>query len=182
MSRRRPQRWRGRLTERVARTRVVAAGTGRPPRRFVSMSFPATVSGRLRGALVRAHARQPFAPSQPRDAADRCRRAAEEVGLHAIVVRGVVNVGGAELDHLWVVADDHVIDASLPVNAPSFVAAVRAYVAGDLDDDELDRAAHAYSLRWRVVGEYPDSLRYLGLPVWHQRQRPAASWATRSGR
>ncbi len=165
----------------MATTRVRAVVAARPARRFPPGRFPASVRSRLCGALVHEHTRWPFSPSQARDAADRSASALERLGLNVTMVRGVVDVGGAELDHLWVVADGRVVDASLPLNAPSFVEALRAYVAGDLDDDELDRAAHPYSLRWRVLGEFPTTLRYLGLPVWHQRDRTSA-WAGRPGR
>lgn len=80
--------------------------------------------------------------------------------------RGGVDVGFAEVDHVWAVVDGRVVDPALPLFAPSFVASIRAYVAGDLDDETLERVAHPYSVRWRVVGRYPDGHRYLGGPLW----------------
>jgi len=140
------------------------------PRAYASMPLPAPVGMQLRSALVREHARRPFAPRDVRDAARRSAAIARRLGMVAEVVRGGLDVGGAELDHVWAVADDLVVDVALPINSRSFLVALRAFVAGDLAEDELDRAAHGYSMDQRVVGEYPHNCRYLGLPVFAQRQ------------
>lgn len=131
--------------------------------------FPAPVGPRLRAALAAAHAREPFRPSVSRDAAHRVAHVAEDLGLTPTLFRGGVDVGGAEIDHVWVVVDERVVDAALPLFSNAFIAAVRAYVAGDLDGEELERAAHPYPVTWRVLGAFPEACRYVGAPVWGQR-------------
>ena len=141
------------------------------PRRFRPDDFPPRTASRLRALLARAHADQPFGPRDVRDAARRAADLARELALDAVVVRGGLDVGGAELDHVWTVVEGRVVDVSLPVVSGSFVAALRAYVAGDLDGVELDRLAHGYTLEWRVLGTFPDGVRYVGLPVFGERSR-----------
>lgn len=131
--------------------------------------FPAPLGPQLRAALAVAHAREPFRPSVSRDVAQRVAKVAEELGLAPTLFRGGVDVGGAEIDHVWVVIDERVVDAALPLFSETFLAAVRAYVAGDLDGDAFERAAHPYSVRWRVLGAFPADCRYVGSPVWSQR-------------
>lgn len=131
--------------------------------------FPAPLGPQLRAALAVAHAREPFRPSVSRDVARRVAQVAEELGLAPTLFRGGVDVGGAEIDHVWVVVDERVVDAALPLFSEAFLAAVRAYVAGDLDGDAFERAAHPYSVRWRVLGAFPEDCRYVGSPVWSQR-------------
>lgn len=138
------------------------------PRRFRPAAFPPATASRLRALLARAHAERPFGPRDVREAARRTAEVARSLTLDAIVVRGGLDVGGAELDHVWTVVEGRVVDPSLPVVSEAFVAALRAYVAGDLDDDELDRLAHGYTLQWRVVGSFPGGLGYVGVPVFGQ--------------
>lgn len=145
-------------------------GTRRAPHRYAPGPLPAPAGPRLRSALAREHGREPFRPRDPRDAAARVRTVATRLGLRCQVVRGGVDVGGAELDHVWAVVDGHVVDLALPLRSASFATLLRAYVAGDLDDDDLDRIVHGYRFEWRVVGEFPARLRYVGLPVWGQRE------------
>ena len=144
------------------------SATRTTPRRFRPAEFPAPVASRLRALLARAHAERPFGPRDVRGAAHRTAEVARALTLDAVVVRGGLDVGGAELDHIWTVVEGRVIDLSLPVASGAFVAALRAYVAGDLDDDELDRLAHGYTLEWRVVGSFPGELGYVGVPVFGQ--------------
>jgi hypothetical protein len=141
--------------------------------RIAPRPFPAPLASQLTAALSAEHARRPFSPIIPRDAAQRVASLATKFGLEATVYRGSLDVGAAELDHLWVVIADRVVDAAFPLRSPRFVAAIRAYVAGDLDDDTLERLAHPYSVTWRVVGEFPDDVSYVGRPVWGAGSRPA---------
>jgi hypothetical protein len=131
-----------------------------------SSAFPAPLGPRLAAAVAAAHADEPFRPTAPRDAARRLVRVVERFGLTAVVYRGGVDVGAAEIDHIWVVADERVIDAAFPLHAPSFVDCIRAFVAGDVDENTLERTAHPYSVAWRVIGSFPDPCRYVGEPVW----------------
>lgn len=152
----------------MARGGAVAAWsvTPRLPRRYPSSPFPTPTGPRFRAALVRAHGREPFRPRDVRGAARRVASIAERFGFEACVVRGGLDVGGAELDHVWTVVDGRVVDVAMPVISEAFGQLLRAYVAGDLEVAELDRAAHGYTLQWRVVGDFPERVRYVGLPLW----------------
>ncbi len=142
--------------------------TRRQPQSWPSRRFDGAGGPQLRSGLAHEHARQPFAPRDVRDAARRVVAVARALEFDAQVVRGGLDLGGAELDHVWAVVDERVVDVALPVNSQVFVDALRAFVAGDLEEDDLDRVAHGYAFDCRVVGEYPDRVRYLGLPVFGQ--------------
>lgn len=138
--------------------------------------FPPPLGPRLRGALAAAHAREPFSPSGVRDAAHRVRAVAGRLGLEAAMFRGGLDLGGVELDHVWVVVDRRVVDVAFPLFAERFVDAIRGYVLGEVDAMELERLAHPYSVRWRVLGAYPRAYSYTGEPVWsetHANPAPA---------
>ncbi len=141
--------------------------TRRRPRSWPSRGFEDR-GAVLRAGLAREHAREPFRPRDVRDAARRVVAVARHLEFEAQVVRGGLDVVGAELDHVWAVVEERVVDVAMPVNSTSFLTALRAFVAGDLEEDDLDRAAHGYAFQWRVVGEYPERVRYLGLPVFGQ--------------
>ncbi|MFT5222843.1 MAG: hypothetical protein ACI867_001149 [Glaciecola sp.] len=139
-----------------------------------AIAFPSAAFGSAQGTLLQhglksEHAERPFQACDVRDAARRVVRLARACGLSAQVVRGGLDLGGAELDHVWAIVDERVVDVALPVNAGDFVSALRAFVAGDLAEDELDRAANEHAFGARVVGQYPKALRYLGLPVFGSR-------------
>lgn len=140
-------------------------------RRYTPGEFPPGIGSRLRAALAHEHAREPFGPADVRAAAHRVVALATSLSLDAVVIRGGLDVGGAELDHLWADVEGRVVDVSLPVCSEAFLEDLRAYVAGDLADDELDRRAHGYRLGDRVVGRFPVRLGYLGAPVWHSGRR-----------
>ncbi len=135
--------------------------------------LPAASAARLRAGLAREHRRRPFGPGDVRDAARRALAVAEEVGLRGHIARGGLDVGGAELDHVWAVVDAHVVDVTLPVLSRDFVGLLRGYVAGDVDVDEITEAAAAWALEWRVVGDVPVGCRYLGRPILSHRVRAA---------
>lgn len=156
--------------EPMNRTTARRAAATRRTVRLRPRPFPAPVGPRLRAALAVAHAREPFRPSVSRDVAQRVASVVEDLGLSPTLFRGGVDVGGAEIDHVWVVVDERVVDAALPLFSDRFLAALRAYVAGDLDGDALERAAHPYSVRWRVLGSFPQDCSYVGAPVWGQRE------------
>lgn len=136
--------------------------------RVPSRAFPAPVGGRLRAALANAHARKPFSPAHVRDGAHRAARVVRRLGLEVHTFRGGLDLGGVELDHVWLVADDRVVDVVFPLFSDPFLDAVRSYVLGEVDDEDLEWAAHPYSVRWRVVGDYPSMCRYTGEPVWSE--------------
>ncbi|HEX9887971.1 MAG TPA: hypothetical protein VGA69_00715 [Nitriliruptorales bacterium] len=124
---------------------------------------------RLIAALAHEHARIPFTLRDVRDSARRVVYVAERLQLQATLVRGALDVGGAELDHVWAVVADRVVDVPLPLRSDAFVEALRAYIAGDIEPGELERVADAYALDWRVVGEFPHGVRYYGAPFWISR-------------
>ncbi|MFP5310101.1 MAG: hypothetical protein ACLGIR_11055 [Actinomycetes bacterium] len=144
-------------------------GPQRPSRRFRPATFAPPVAARLRAGLALAHASEPFTPSDPRGAAGRVARLAEALGLDVVTVRGGLDVGGAELDHVWVAVEGRVVDPTVVAGSSRFVAALRAYVAGDLDADDLDFLAHGHPIERRVLGAFPDTLGYVGAPVWSSR-------------
>lgn len=129
-------------------------------------SFPTPVRRRLVQALAAAHEDEPFGPDDVRAVAHRVVTLVERVGLAPVIVRGGVDVGGAELDHVFVVVEDRVVDVALPVRAAPFAEVVRAWVAGDVERDELWGRAADYGLEDRVVGEFPAGVRYRGAPLW----------------
>lgn len=128
--------------------------------------FPDPLGARLRDALAVAHHDEPFSALDVRATARRVVDLGQQLELEPEVVRGRVDLGGAELDHVFVVVDGRVVDVALPLAAAEFTALVRAYVAGDLDEAELARAAAGHDLDARVVGDYADPLAYRGAPLW----------------
>lgn len=144
----------------------MASGIDRRRRRFGGSPLAARGAPRLRSALALEHARTPFHPGDVRDAARRVAGLCRSLDFEPVTIRGGLDVGGAELDHVWVVVDrDVVIDVALPLRAPSFVDALRRYVADEISASDLAWRAHAYGLDWRVVGQAPAGVRYTGAPV-----------------
>ena len=135
-------------------------------RAYVPAALPPATESAVLHALRDAHADQPFLPTDARGAAHRVAGIAADLGLEARVLRGSLELCGAELDHLFAVVDDHVLDAAMPVNDDRFVELVRAWVAGDVGRSALAEAAAALDVRSRVVGLFPESLRYRGAPLW----------------
>lgn len=133
--------------------------------------LPVAEAARLRAGLAREHRRRPFGPQDVRDGARRVLALAEDLGLSGHIVRGGLDLGGAELDHVWAVVDAHVVDVTLPVQSREFVMVLRGYVAGDVQSDELEQAAACWQLEWRVVGDVPVGCRYLGRPILSHRTR-----------
>lgn len=136
------------------------------PHRFRAQRLPAPQGPTLRSVLAREHARQPFTPADVRDAARRVAELAAAQGLEAVVVRGGLDLGGAELDHVWVAVEERVVDVALPVRSEAFRRLLRAFVWGEVAAEELDHVAHGYRFDWRVVGEFPELVDYVGRPVW----------------
>lgn len=133
--------------------------------------LPSSASARLRAGLAREHRRRPFGPDDVRGAARRALAVAEEVGLRGHIARGGLDLGGAELDHVWAVVEAHVVDVTLPVLSRDFVGLLRGYVAGDVELPEIESAASRLELEWRVVGDVPVGCRYLGRPILSHRGR-----------
>lgn len=126
----------------------------------------------LRRRLVALHQCEPFQPSQPRDAARRVLSVVKEEGLDGQIVRGGVDVGSAEIDHLWVRVQDQVIDVTLPLHEDRFVVVLRAWAAGDIDDGVLDLEAGPFGIDRRIVATVPGWCTYRGRPILSHRRVP----------
>lgn len=137
--------------------------------RFDSLALPAAVRAQVRARLRRAHAERPFSATDPRDTVRRVADIAADLGIAATVCRGVVDLRGAEVDHVWLDVHGRVVDAAFPLREGEFVELLRRFVAGDLEAEELACAADRLELDARVLGEFPEPIRYLGRPVWSTR-------------
>jgi hypothetical protein len=108
--------------------------------------------------------------------------------METTVYRGGLDLRGVEIDHLWLAAtypdaaahpdpralDPHrrtpfVVDVAFPLFVDHFVEVLRRFVAGDATAAELDRAAAGAGVRQRVIGLFPAPVRYVGVPVWSER-------------
>jgi len=136
---------------------------------FESRQLPPITATALRAGLMRAHERQPFSPLEPRETVRRVAAIAAGLGLCPTVYRGGLDLRGSEIDHLWLDVDGRVVDVAFPLFAHGFVSVLRAYVAGDVEADDVAAAAEAASVDQRVVGLFPAPLRYCGQPVWSAR-------------
>lgn len=134
--------------------------------RFDSLALPPAVRADVRARLRRAHGLKPFSATDPRDTVRRVTCIAADLGLTATVYRGVVDLRGAEVDHVWVDVHGRVVDAAFPLLERDFVEQLRRFVAGDLGAGDLARAAEGLEMDARVLGEFPEPIRYLGRPVW----------------
>ena len=150
--------------------RATRARRRRRPTRYASLPFAAGVHDELRELLDTEHRTRPFRLCDPRDAARRVDRLLRERGMRTVFVRGALDLGGAELDHVWTVADGHVVDVAVPCADPSFLPVLRAYVAGDVEPDAIDREASRRPFAERVLGAYDEArVGYVGLPVFGSR-------------
>lgn len=139
----------------------------RTPTRFGSRAFPSDLQAALRDEIARAHRERPFRICDPRDAARRVDRLLHDHGVRTVFVRGALDIGGAELDHVWTVADGRVVDVTVPVADEDFLHLLRGYVAGDVEPEDIDRAANERPIELRVIGVYDETrVSYVGLPVW----------------
>lgn len=140
------------------------------PIAFTSQSLPGALSPPLVQRLTDAHRAVPFSAADPRDAARRTATIAQEMGLEVTVYRGALDLQSSEVDHVWVDLGGCVLDVAFPLFLPTFVEALRRFVAGDAEGNELEAVAAAAGLEQRVLGEFPKPLRYLGEPVWSARR------------
>lgn len=138
-------------------------------RRFVSRDLPQPGGHALRELLRQAHEHEPFSPVRPRITARRVGALAAGVGLGARLYRGGVELDGAEVDHVWLAVDDVVIDLAFPLFLPQFRSLLPRFVAGDIEPEQLESAAALAGIDERVLGRLPPSTRYVGHPVWVDR-------------
>jgi hypothetical protein len=147
------------------------------PQSFDPRPLPPSVAAQLRGRLGEAHRAEPFSTLQPRATAQRVVAIVERVGLQATLYRGGVDLRGSEADHVWLggaVPPDvdtpaYVVDVAYPLFAEEFLATLRAFVAGDAPPERLAEVAAGAGLEDRVLGVFPEPVRYLGTPVWSAR-------------
>lgn len=138
-------------------------------RTYEPRPLPAEKAEAAWNRLARAHAERPFSATDPREGARRVTRIVGDLGLTAVVCRGVVGLGGVEVDHLWVDVEGRVVDAAFPLLSERFTDLLRYFVAGDLSAAALADAAAGEQFDARVIGVFPDSYRYFGAPVWRSR-------------
>ena len=141
-------------------------------RSFPSGALPHPAGDRFRALLRRAHAREPFSPLRPRATARRVGALAGEIGLSAHLYRGGLELTGIEVDHVWLVLDDVVVDLAFPLFEPTFRALLPRFVAGEIDAVELEKVAACAGIEARVLGVLPPRVRYVGRPVWAERDAP----------
>jgi hypothetical protein len=146
-------------------------------RAFRSRPLPHPFADVILDRLEREHRKEPFSVLDPRQVVHRVARIIGELGVTAIVYRGGLDLRGAEVDHLWLAAshpdpDPHapfVVDVAFPLFADRFVEVLRRFVAGDATAAELEAATAGTCVRHRVVGVFPEPVRYMGTPVWSHR-------------
>lgn len=141
------------------------------PVSFVSRPLPERLDHRLRERLARGHRREPFNPGDSRAAVRRVVELGADLDAAAQVFRGGLDLRGHEVDHVWVSFDGVVVDAAYPLHDPAFVDVLRRFVAGEIEAGALDEAADGSDIADRVLGVFPEPLRYIGRPVWSERHR-----------
>jgi hypothetical protein len=153
---------------------------------FESRPLPSPLAEAVLERLERAHRQEPFSAVNPRGTVHRVAKIVSELGVSVTVYRGGLDLRGVEIDHLWLAAVTEfseaspqalswlpgtplVLDVAFPLFAEHFVEMLRRFVAGDATPAELDEIASGAGVRQRVVGLFPEPVRYLGAPVWSTR-------------
>ena len=139
------------------------------PTAFRSRPLPVPFARGLVTRLREEHRRQPFSTLDPRDSVRRAAAVVTELGAESTVYRGALDLRGAEVDHVWLEFDGRVLDLAFPLFVPDFIDALRDYVVGSAEAQQLEDVAAATAVEDRVVGEFPAPLRYFGRPVWSSR-------------
>jgi hypothetical protein len=144
---------------------------------FEPRPLPERVARAVRVRIARVHASRPLSTVDPRETIRRVRLALDGLPLELDVYRGGLDLRGAEVDHIWLAVrtrDDppeeaYVLDAAFPLFHERFVTTLRRFVAGDAGADDLVAAARETGIDERVIGLYPDPMRYRGNPLWASR-------------
>lgn len=143
---------------------------------FAPLPLPPRLASEVARRVRAAHAEAPFTPLDPRTAVRRVAALLQDLALQSTVFRGGLDLRGVEVDHVWLAvgpgadeAKPHVLDIAFPLFDGDFVAVLRRFVAGDAEAAELDAAGRLPGVEERVLGEFPDPMRYLGQPVWSDR-------------
>jgi hypothetical protein len=138
---------------------------------FDSRRLPRSDDRRLRAHLAAQHAAEPFSSVDTRATVRRVVELTSALGLGTRVFRGALDLRGTEVDHVWASVEGVVVDVAFPLHDGEFVAILRRFVAGDAETDELAGAAGGTDFTKRIVGEFPEPVRYRGCPVWADRHR-----------
>ena len=131
----------------------------------------------LTARLREAHTDEPFSSVDPRATVRRVATIVGALALDTTVYRGGVDLRGSEVDHVWLAVRypetvrTFVVDAAFPLFSASFVEVLRRFVAGDAPPEALEEVAADSDLDDRVIGAFPEPVRYLGRPVWTSRER-----------
>ena len=136
---------------------------------FRSHPLPSGIADVVVVALEEEHRAEPFAAADARATARRVRRLLSGVGVEARTFRGGLDLGGVEVDHLWVEVAGHVVDVAFPLFVADFVEVLRGYVTGLHPAEDLEATASGTGVDARVVGRFPARLRYVGTPLWSAR-------------
>jgi hypothetical protein len=65
--------------------------------------------------------------------------------------------------------DDIVIDLAFPLFIPDVRSLLPRFVAGEIEPEDLETAAASSGIEHRVLGLLPPKTRYVGQPVWAER-------------
>lgn len=135
---------------------------------FGSLTLNQSLRDQLLTGLEDVHAVRPLLPDDPRDTVLRVTPLLQDMGLQTTRIRGVVCLGGVEVDHVWLAVgtSSWVLDASFPLHSGAFVSLLPGYVAGTTSRQELSCAAAQTSVRDRVVANLPSRVQYRGSPYW----------------
>jgi hypothetical protein len=141
---------------------------------FESRPLPGGLAAQLRERLVAAHGEEPLSSVDPRGTIRRVAAVLSDLGCATVMYRGGLDLRGIEVDHVWLATGPgpdapFVIDAAYPLFAEAFVRTLRRFVAGEVPAEALDAVASDAGVEARVLGEYPEPMRYLGRPVWSDR-------------
>lgn len=144
---------------------------------FDPRPLPEPMARTVRARIAKVHAARPLSTVDPRETIQRVRDALDGLPLELDVYRGGLDLRGAEVDHVWLAVRDPggptgeawVLDAAFPLFHKRFVATLRRFVAGDASSDDLVAAARETGVEERVLGLYPDPMRYRGQQLWASR-------------
>lgn len=149
---------------------------------FQPRPLPQDLAVAVRARLDPAHRRRPFSTADPRDTVKRVTDLLTDLPVTLTVCRGGLDLRGVEVDHVWIAlgrTDEAmapegltaaaVLDAAFPLFEARFVDALRRFVVGEADHEELESIAAAAGVEARVLGEFPAPIRYVGEPVWGQQ-------------
>lgn len=136
--------------------------------RFESRPIPAKFKGFVQN-LAEEHEKQPFPPVDSlRKSISRVETIAAEHSLEYQRIRGGVCLRSAEVDTVWLAINSSeqeaplVVDVSLPLKNPQFTDSLARWISDEITTQELEDIAALTDFEERILGEFPDSVRYIG--------------------